>query len=101
MASNATYVGPADNLIVGGKLYHPGDAVPMSKDERASLELNGHTFHDTDADDVAAQIAARPAAPPDTRPRDDRGAPMDMPDARKAPADPSIAPPARAAKADA
>lgn len=98
--ANSVYAGPADNLIVGDKLYHPGDAVPMSADERANLELNGHRFTDTDADEVAARVAAQPGNPGDTRPRDDRGAPMDMTDARKAPAAPEIAPPARAAKAD-
>lgn len=98
--ANSTYVGPADNLIVGDKLYHPGDAVSLDKDARASLELNGHRFTDSDADEIAARIAAQPATPVDIRPRDDRGAPIDMDDARRAPAAPEIAPPARAAKAE-
>lgn len=99
MAANV-YVGPADNLIVDGKLYHPGDSVPLDKEARANLELNGHRFADTDADEVAARIAAQPAPAADTRPRDDRGAPIEMSDARRAPAAPEIAPPARAAKAE-
>lgn len=98
--ATSIYRGPADNLIVGDKLYHPGDAVPMSKDERAWHELNGHRFTDSDEQEIARNVAARPMAAPDTRPRDDRGAPIDMPDAKRAPAAPEIAPPARAAKAD-
>lgn len=101
MMATHIYSGPADHLIVDGKLYHPGDAVPVTADQRASLELNGHRFADSDEAAVAQAIAERPAPVPDSMPRDDRGAPMVMPDARKAPADPSIAPPARAAKADA
>ena len=100
MATNPVYSGPADNLIINEKLYHPGDAVPMSADQRAWHELNGHRFEDSDEADIAARTAARPMAQPDTRPRDDRGAPIDMPDAKRAPAAPEIAPPARAAKAD-
>lgn len=96
--ANVVYSGPADNLIVGGKLYHPGDSVPLEKDARAALELNGHRFADSDEQSIAQEIAARPPAAPDTRPRDDRGAVMDMPDARKAPAAPEMAAPARAAK---
>lgn len=98
--ANSVYTGPADNLIVADKLYHPGDAVPLSADARANLELNGHRFTDSDADEIAARIAAQPGPAADTRPRDNRGAPMDLSDARKAPAAPEIAPPARAAKAE-
>jgi hypothetical protein len=100
MAGNPVYVGPADNLIVADKLYHPGDAVPLDKDARANLELNGHRFSDSDAGDIAARIAAHPGAAPDTRPRGDRGEVLEMDDARKAPADPTIAPPPRAVKAE-
>lgn len=99
--ANAVYTGPADHLIVDGKLYHPGDAVPVSADQRASLELNGHRFADSSEADIAQAIAERPAPAADSAPRDDRGAPMQMPNARRAPADPSIAPPDRTAKANA
>ena len=98
--ATSVYAGPADNLIVGDKLYHKGDAVPLDKDARESLEGNGHLFTDTDPDEVAMRLAAQPAPAGDTRPRDDRGAVVEMTDARKAPAAPEIAPPARAAKAD-
>lgn len=88
--ASSTYLGPADNLFVGDKLYHPGDTIPLSDAARRHLEINGHRFSDTDADAVALAAASMAPIAVDTRPRDDRGAPVEVP----TPA------PTRAAKSD-
>lgn len=68
------YRGPSANLLLeeGGKVYHPGDSVPISKEMAMHLSLNtsgGHVFDGIDAPtpaDVAteeAKAAAAEAAP--------------------------------------
>jgi hypothetical protein len=79
-----TYLSPADNLIVDGKAYRPGDNVPVAGDVRTSLEVAGHRFEDSDEAEIAsatvdAQAALMTATP--APPIDDRGAPVEEPEA--------------------
>ena len=75
------YVGPSDSVLLpdGKRAYHPGDSIPLTKDQKAGLERSGHRFSDTDAEAVAATGIAQPL--PDQRPRGDRGEVLDIPDA--------------------
>lgn len=64
------YLGPADNFMLeaGGKVYHPGDNVPISKaaaEHMGKVENGGHLFEgmaaperDTTSDITVAKQAA-------------------------------------------
>lgn len=82
-----TYLSPADSLIVDGKLYRPGDNVPLGDDLKTALEVAGHRFENSDEAEIQsatvdAQAAMMTAEPPP--PMDDRGAPVEQPEARSA-----------------
>lgn len=42
------YLGPSDHLLLkeGGKVYHPGDEVPVSKEVAMGLVRAGHVFEE-------------------------------------------------------
>lgn len=72
MAMGSKYLGPADVFIVGDKLYHPGDTVPLSKDAREHHALHGHRFEDVNP--LGDLLEAAPPVSPEPLPRDERGA---------------------------
>lgn len=94
--SSYELVSGTDNLILDGRAYRVGDSVPLSKDQKASLERSGHRFADTDPDAVAAAIAEAPPVLAETMPRGDRGEVLDLP----APRQRATAAPAPATKSD-
>jgi hypothetical protein len=54
------YRGPADVFIHGGKEYHQGDNIPISKEAVAHHVREGHRFEGNDPDVAPAQ--PQPAA---------------------------------------
>lgn len=70
--ANVKYLGPADSFIVGDKVYHPGDPVPMSKELREHHALHGHRFEDVNP---TGDLAEAPL-PTETAAKDDSGAPI-------------------------
>ena len=61
------YTGRADRFVYGGKEYHPGDFVPISKEDaaRESARTNLHSFETVEGADVLEQATApdpKPAA---------------------------------------
>jgi hypothetical protein len=71
MAMGSKYLGPADNFIVGDKVYKPGQVVPLSKEEREHHALHGHRFADVNPTGDLSE-----GSPVDSEPmaRDGRGA---------------------------
>lgn len=61
-----TYTGRADQLIVDGRTYKPGDRVNISKQRAAALAASSrlHSFEDVDGDILEAATSSTP--PPTT-----------------------------------
>lgn len=59
------------SLVIGDKVYEPGDMVPLSKESVLQHQAAGLSFEGVEADDT---VPAIPPTAPDNRPRDERGA---------------------------
>lgn len=90
-----TYQGPSDALLLeeGGKVYRPGDSVPLSAAQVAAMRAAGHRF-DSDGQKQGAPlvtVVVQPVQP--SRPaHDSAGVPIDERGRRETPADaPAVA----------
>lgn len=65
-------IGGTDTLMVGKKVYRPGDSVPLSKEQERRLYEAGLRFEDNDP----AMVGTTTAAMVEGVPMDDRGQAM-------------------------